>query len=149
MAHYAELDNNNIVLRVIVVRTEDTLDENGNESETVANDFLHANGITGRFIRTSYNSRGNVHYIANSNEPSGQIAFRGNYAGMGYIYDSMNDVFIPSQPYPSWTISYETNWVWTAPIPRPEINFNQNCNWDESTQTWLIKTFDKATKTFI
>jgi hypothetical protein len=98
MAHYAELDDNIMVLRVIVVRTEDTLDENGNESETVANDFLHANGITGRFIRTSYNSRGNVHYIANSNEPSGQPAFRKNYAGIGFTYDPFRDAFIPPKP---------------------------------------------------
>ena len=98
MAHYAELDNNNIVLRVIVVRTEDTIDENGNESETVANNFLHTNGITGRFIRTSYNSRGNVHYIANSDEPSGQPSFRKNYAGIGMTYNADRDAFVSIKP---------------------------------------------------
>ena len=98
MAHYVELDENNIVLRVIVVRNQDCCDENGNDNETLANDFLHANGITGRFIRTSYNSRGNVHYTANSDEPSGQPAFRKNYAGMGMTYDSNRDAFIPIKP---------------------------------------------------
>jgi hypothetical protein len=98
MAHYAELDENNIVLRVIVVRNQDTLDENGNESETVANDFLHANGITGRFIRTSYNTRGNVHYDPKTNEPSGKVAFRKNYAGIGMTYDPSRDAFISQKP---------------------------------------------------
>ena len=149
MAHYAELNDNNIVLRVIVVRTEDTLDENGNESETVANAFIHNNGITGRFIKTSYNSRGNIHYIASTNEPSGQIAFRGNYAGIGFIYDSMNDVFYGPQPFPSWTISAETNWTWVAPVSKPNIEFTQRCEWDEDVKTWIIKTWDKTTKTFI
>ena len=116
MAHYAELDENNIVLRVIVVRTQDTLDENGNESETVANDFLHANGITGRFIRTSYNSRGNVHYIANSDELSGQLAFRKNYAGMGMTYDPNRDAFIPVKPEdtnnPDRYVFNENTYLW-------------------------------------
>lgn len=98
MAHYAELDDNNIVLRVIVVRNQDTLDENGNESETVANDFLHANGITGRFIRTSYNTRENIHYDSVTNEPSGKPAFRKNYAGTGMQYDLFRDAFIGSKP---------------------------------------------------
>jgi hypothetical protein len=91
MAHYAELDDNNIVIRVIVVRTEDTLDENGNENETVANDFLHANGITGRFIRTSYNTYGGKHNL-------GGTPFRKNYAGIGSTYDANRDAFISSKP---------------------------------------------------
>jgi len=91
MAHYVELDDNNIVLRVIVVRTEDTLDENGNESETVANAFLYANGITGRFIRTSYNTYGGNHTL-------GGTPFRKNYAGVGFTYDANRDAFIPPKP---------------------------------------------------
>ena len=116
MAHYVELDENNIVLRVIVVRTQDTLNENGNESETVANTFLHANGIIGRFIRTSYNSRGNVHYIANSDEPSGQLAFRKNYAGIGMTYDPSRDAFIPVKPVdtnnPDRYVLDENTYLW-------------------------------------
>lgn len=98
MAHYAELDENNIVLRVIVVRNQDCCDENGNDDETLANAFLHANGITGRFIRTSYNARGNVQYKPNSHDPSGQPAFRKNYAGIGMTYDATKDAFIPVKP---------------------------------------------------
>ena len=91
MAHYAELDDNNIVLRVIVVRTEDTLDENGNESETVANSFLYANGITGRFVKTSYNTYGGKHAL-------GGTPFRKNYAGIGFTYDANRDAFISVKP---------------------------------------------------
>jgi hypothetical protein len=91
MAHYAELDDNNIVLRVIVVRTEDTLDENGNESETVANSFLYANGITGRFIRTSYNTYGGNHVL-------GGTPFRKNYAGIEFTYDAQRDAFVTPKP---------------------------------------------------
>jgi hypothetical protein len=91
MAHYAELDDNNIVLHVIVVRTQDTLDENGNESETVANAFLYTNGITGRFIRTSYNTYGGNHTL-------GGTPFRKNYAGIEFTYDLFRDAFIPIKP---------------------------------------------------
>lgn len=101
MAHYVELDFDNKVLRVLVVRTEDTLDENGNESETVANTFLHDNGITGRFIRTSYNTRANVHYKADSWESSGQPAFRKNFAREGGVYDPNRDAFIWPWPAPN------------------------------------------------
>lgn len=122
MAHYAELDDNNIVLRVIVVRTQDTLDKNGNESEEVANTFLHANGITGRFIRTSYNTRGNVHYIADSHEPSGQLAFRKNYAGTGMTYDATRDAFIPEKPEdinnPDRYVFDENTFLWVDTLGR-------------------------------
>ena len=73
----------------------------------------------GEWIQTSYNTRGNVHYGANSNEPDGGIALRGNYAGIGHTYDRANDVFYAAQPYPSWIISANTNWTWTAPVPLP------------------------------
>ena len=91
MAHYAKLDDNNIVLNIIVVRTQDTLDENGNENESVANAFLQANGITGRFVRTSYNTYGGVHVL-------GGTPFRKNYAGLGYTYDAQRDAFISPKP---------------------------------------------------
>jgi hypothetical protein len=125
MAHYAELDDNNIVLRVIVVRTEDTLDENGNESETVANTFLHKCGFTGRFIRTSYNTRQGVHYKSDSDEPSGQLAFRKNYAGIGMTYDPFRDAFILPKPEdpnnPDRYVLDEKTCLWTDTL-RKDIN---------------------------
>lgn len=68
----------------------------------------------GAWIQTSYNTRGNIHYGADG-EPDGGIALRGNYAGIGYIYDAANDVFYPPQPGPEWALNTAT-WLWEAPI---------------------------------
>jgi hypothetical protein len=78
----------------------------------------------GTWIQTSYNTYGNQH-------PEGR-PLRGNYAGVGYNYDHINDVFYPPQPYPSWTINNST-WQWEAPIPYPS---NGQYNWNEETQSW-------------
>jgi len=91
----------------------------------------------GQWIQTSYNTRGGVHYAANTNEPDGGVALRGNYAGIGYIYDSVNDVFYPPQPFPSWTISAPT-WTWTAPTPYPTDG--KVYTWNESTTSWTEVT---------
>jgi hypothetical protein len=88
----------------------------------------------GEWIQTSYNTRGNVHYTPNTNEPSGNPALRGNYAGIGYIYDSVNDVFYPPKPFDSWTISAETNWIWTPPVPYPDDG--NTYIWNEDTVSW-------------
>ena len=72
----------------------------------------------GDWIQTSYNTRGNVHYGQDGN-PDGGVALRGNYDGIGYTYDQGNDVFYAPQPYPSWTISAATNWIWQSPTPYP------------------------------
>ena len=87
----------------------------------------------GQWIQTSYNTRGNVHYAPNSNEPDGEPALRGNYAGIGYIYDSVNDVFYPEKPYNSWTLS-ETTWLWEAPVAYPDDG--KIYTWDEETTSW-------------
>ena len=87
----------------------------------------------GQWIQTSYNTRGNVHYLPNSNEPSGQPALRGNYAGIGYTYDSFNDVFYAPQPFRSWTLS-ETTWLWEAPVAYPDDG--KFYVWDELTTSW-------------
>jgi hypothetical protein len=92
----------------------------------------------GTWIQTSYNTRGNVHYAPNSSTPDGGVALRGNYAGIGYIYDQTNDVFYPQSPYPSWTISAATNWTWQAPTPMPTDG--QNYRWDEPTKAWVVYT---------
>ena len=139
MAHYALLDENNIVQQVIVVRNVDCLDSNNRESETVAQAFLAANGHSGHWIKTSYNTYGNVHISSETGLPDDGVPFRGNYAGIGHTYDPVNDVFYGSQPYPSWTISAETNWIWVAPIPKPTYDISKEiCVWDESTKNWVI-----------
>jgi hypothetical protein len=90
----------------------------------------------GTWLQTSYNTRGGVHYVPNSDTPSENQskALRANYAGIGYTYDAINDVFYAPQPYPSWVISAPT-WIWQAPVPYP--NDGGNYIWDESTQTWV------------
>lgn len=87
----------------------------------------------GTWIQTSYNTRGGVHYLPNSNEPSGQPALRGNYAGIGYTYDQANDVFYAPQPYPSWTLN-NTTWTWEAPVAYPTDG--KLYTWDEATTSW-------------
>jgi hypothetical protein len=90
MAHFAELDNNNIVTRVIVVSNDDILDKNGNESEELGKQFCLQFG-DGPWIQTSYNA-----------------TFRKNYAGIGSTYDPQRDAFIPKQPRPDWVLDEET-----------------------------------------
>jgi len=91
----------------------------------------------GQWIQTSYNTRGNVHY-GQDNKPDGGVALRGNYAGIGYTYDSQHDVFYPPSPYPSWTLNQST-WTWEAPTPMPTDG--KPYKWDEATKTWVEITF--------
>jgi hypothetical protein len=88
----------------------------------------------GTWLQTSYNTRGGVHY-GQDGQPDDGVALRGNYAGIGYTYDSVNDVFYAPQPYPSWTISAPT-WEWQAPVPYPSTGGPYF--WDEVTQSWVL-----------
>ena len=83
----------------------------------------------GEWIQTSYNTHGNQH-------PEGR-PLRGNYAGIGYVYDRTNDVFYEPQPYTSWTLNKDT-WLWESPIPFP--NDGKRYNWDEATTSWIEVT---------
>jgi hypothetical protein len=124
MGHYAKVVSG-IVQQVIVAEAD------------FFNTFVDSS--PGEWIQTSYNTRGNVHYSPDTNEPDGGIALRGNYAGIGYTYDSVNDVFYPPKPFNSWTISAETNWTWTPPVAYPSDG--NNYRWNEETTTWdLIET---------
>jgi hypothetical protein len=87
----------------------------------------------GDWLQVSYNTRGNVHYLPDSNTPSGQPALRGNFPSAGWIYDRENDKFYPPQKYASWTIDPEI-WLWKPPIPQPDDT--GNWLWNESTQSW-------------
>jgi hypothetical protein len=103
MAHFVRLNNDNVVINVVVVRDVDLLDENGEESEDVGIVFLNSliKSNTGeRWIQTSYGSLANVHYnhSPEGNSPSGKPAFRKNYAGIGFTYDTFRDAFIPPKP---------------------------------------------------
>jgi len=129
MAHYAFLDENNIVTGVIV----------GKEEGTDGIDWEQKYGeIKGQTCkRTSYNTRHNEH-------SDGGTPFRGNYAGIGYTYDSSNDVFIAAKPYDSWVLN-ETIWSWEAPVAIPdltdeEISAGKYYEWNEETTSWNLVT---------
>lgn len=120
MSHYAKVSNG-VVTQVIVAEPD------------FFNSFVDSS--PGEWIQTSYNTRGNVHYAPNTHTPDGGIPIRGNYAGIGFIYDKIHDVFYAPQPYPSWTISADTNWLWVAPTPMPTDG--KRYGWDESTLSWV------------
>jgi hypothetical protein len=118
MAHYAFLDENNIVTEVIVGK---------NEGEDDINWEVWYGDFRGQVCkRTSYNTLGNVH-------TNGGTPYRGNYAGIGFTYQANIDAFIPPQPYPSWTL--DSNVVWHPPVARPTDE--KMYSWDEETQAWV------------
>jgi len=119
MAHFAKLDENNIVTEVLVVNNEVLLKTDGTESEYKGKVFL--NGLFGNatWVQTSYNNN-----------------FRKQYAGIGMIYDETNDVFITPQPYASWTL--DENFDWQPPTPYP--NDGQPYQWNEETTSWDLIT---------
>jgi hypothetical protein len=89
----------------------------------------------GKWIQTSYNTRGGVYYIPNTDipDPDQTKAVRGNFAGIGHMYDQLNDVFYPPQPYPSWTLN-EARWTWQAPVECPTDG--KLYQWNEENQSW-------------
>ncbi len=121
MGHYAKVADG-IVQRVIVAEAE--------FFETFVDDS------PGRWIKTSYNTRGGVHYDPETGEPSADQskALRKNYAGIGYSYDDLLDAFIPPKPYPSWILDEQTC-LWEPPIPAP--NDGNMYKWDEASQQWI------------
>ena len=128
MAHYAKV-RDGIVLQVIVAEA----------------DFFKTFVDTepGRWIQTSYNTRGGVHYEPNSNTPSSDQskALRKNYAGIGFVYDSDKDAFYEPQPYASWKLN-DTSCIWEPPIAKPDDG--KGYYWDESvyqsdnTKGWVL-----------
>jgi len=115
MAHFAELDSNNIVLRVIVVDNKDTSDASGVEKEHIGVAFCERL-FGGTWKQTSYNGN-----------------FRKHYAGVGYAYNAVRDAFIPPQPYPSWALDDDANWQ--PPVAMPTDG--KMYSWDEATQQWV------------
>lgn len=115
MAHFAELGENNVVLRVIVVDNKDTMDTNGVEVEEIGATFCR-NLLGGTWKQTSYNAN-----------------FRKNYAGFGFTYDSQRDAFIPPKPFNSWTLDEDTC-RWEAPTPHPTDG--KLYTWNEETTSW-------------
>jgi hypothetical protein len=129
VAHFAKLDENNIVTFVTVGRQED----DGREAELSAR--------TGDvYKQTSYNTRGGIHYTDGVPSEDQTKAFRKNYAGLGYTYDAGRDAFIPQKPYASWLLNEDTC-LWDAPVAMPEDAGTgeppKRYTWDEDTISWV------------
>ena len=125
MAHFAELDSNNVVKQVIVVSNADTSTAQGEEKESIGIAFCERL-LGGTWVKTSYNA-----------------TIRKNYAGIGYTYDKDRDAFIPSKPYASWVLN-ETTCLWDAPMPYPTDlgtpDTPKMYTWNEETRTWDLVT---------
>jgi hypothetical protein len=137
MAHYAYIDENNIVIDVIVGPDE------GTEPDGITSweEYFSSKG-KGLAIKTSYNTHAGVHYTTNDDGvrvPSDDQskALRKNYAGIGFTYDEERDAFIPPQPFPSWTLNEET-FLWEAPVAYPSEGLLYH--WDEETTSWIEVT---------
>ena len=121
MAHFAKLDENNVVTQVVVVANKDTADADGVEKEHIGAAYLESL-LGGTWKQTSYH--GNI---------------RKNYAGIGYTYDADIDAFVAPKPYPSWVL--DENAQWQAPVPMPADAGTgeppKMYSWDEATLSWV------------
>jgi len=122
MSHFAEIDGEGTVLRVLVVAD----DKESRGQEFLADDL----GLGGTWKKTSYNTVGGVH-------SNGGTPFRKNFAGIGYKYDTEKDAFIPPKPFTSWILDEETC-LWNAPTPMPTDD--KMYVWDEPTTSWKEAT---------
>ena len=116
MSHFAKVENG-VVTQVIVIEQD------------VINTGLF--GDPALWVQTSYNTYGGKH-------PEGR-PLRKNYAGIGYIYDTVRDAFYAPRPYPSWTLDEETCF-WKAPVAMPEPEEGKSYRWDEDTLSWVQET---------
>lgn len=116
MAHFARLDENNVVTQVIVVANTDTADANGVEKEHIGAAFCERL-LGGTWKQTSYNGN-----------------FRKRYAGVGYTYNIELDAFVPPKPYSSWVLDNDTA-TWIAPVSKPDDG--KLYRWDEPTLSWV------------
>jgi len=121
MAHFAQIDENNIVTQVLVI-----------EQDVIDTGLF---GDPSSFIQTSYNTQGGVHVL-------GGTPLRKNFASIGYTYDSVRDAFIPPKQYNSWVLNEDTC-QWEAPTPMP--NDGKVYVWDEVTVSWKDMTSEEAT----
>jgi hypothetical protein len=116
MAHFAQIDNNNVVLQVIVVHNNETHNADGIEDEILGIQFCKSLfGENTNWKQTSYNA-----------------TIRKKYASVNYVYDELNDVFIPPKPFPSWMLN--ENFDWIPPTMYPQNG--KNYIWDEQTISW-------------
>jgi len=143
MSHFAEIDEDDMVIRVLKC-TQDEINNSG----------LY--GDSSRWIQTSYNTYGGKHYDPETMEEDGETPLRKNYAGPGYYYDRTRDAFIPPIEYPSWVVNEDTC-LWEAPVPEPtrdvflEADGTNNGSWyewNEEKKTWDVWMWDETNEEF-
>lgn len=125
MSHWAELDENNIVVRVLVGDNNDPAGDEGYQ-------WLIDN-LGGTWIKTSYNAIGGKRRNPETNEITEEPGFRKNYAGIGFTWDESRDAFIPPKPFKAWVLNEETC-QWKTPIEYP--NDGKFYLWDDETDNW-------------
>lgn len=125
MSHWAEVDDNNVVIRVLV---------GDNDLPNEGGDYFHE-VLGGRWLQTSANTYKGLHGL-------GKTPFRGNFAVVGSVYIPEKDIFLPPKPYPSWVADFEYH-DWVPPKPRPDSGI---WRWDEESLSWLeglpVYTYD-------
>jgi len=137
MAHFAKLGSNSKVIQVLTLNNGDMLNGDGVEDETVGQQYLerHNNWPAQMWIQTSYNTSGGKH-------KDGGTPLRGNYAGIGYIWDEDNNLFYPKSPYPSWVLNTsEARWqspIGDAPddLTDEEKAARTHYVWNEDAKSW-------------
>ena len=145
MAHFAKLGSNSKIIQVLTLNNKDMLNADGVEDESVGQQYLeqHNNWPAQMWIQTSYNTSGGKH---NSGDDS--KALRGNYAGIGHIWDEDNNIFYPKKPYARWVLEVPTA-SWKSPIgDAPALTAEQQADtsnsyhydWNEDGQSWDLVT---------
>ena len=145
MAHFAKLGSNSKVIQVLTLNNGDMLNADGVEDESVGQQYLerHNNWPAQMWIQTSYNTFGGKHKSGDDSK-----ALRGNYAGIGYIWDEDNNLFYPKKPYASWVLNTTTA-SWHSPIgDAPALTAEQQADtsnsyhydWNEDGQSWDLVT---------
>ena len=134
MAHFAQINDQNIVQQVLVIDQAEI--DTGNWGDPAS------------WVQTSYNTRGGIYYLPDSDTPSPDQskAFRKNYAGIGGIYLQYGpdgEGFISPKPYPSWVLNSFSYW-WEAPVPMPVPNNPPFYEWDEATLSWILASGQEA-----
>ena len=122
MAHFAKINENNIVTQVVVVN-----DSDGNNDTDGQNFLNNLFKTTHTWKKTSYNTYGNTHRL-------GGTPYRKNFASVGFTYDSSRDAFIEPKPYNSWTLD-ETTCLWEPPVAYPSDG--KSYEWDEDNRQWV------------
>jgi hypothetical protein len=150
MAHFAKLDENNLVIAVHVLGNNETSNSEGVEDESIGIAYLTKIHKHPYWKKTSYNTIAGQHTL-------GGTPFRKNYAGIGYTYDEGRDAFIAPKPFESWTLN-EEQCCWSPPVAYPTIEIYTNgdnqeraymISWDEAGQQWTAHDWETPQENFV